>query len=277
MTYRSALAAQRDDLAVVAHRGDWSVAAENSLAAITAAADLGAFVAEVDVRRTACGALILLHDDTTLRMTGHDLAPEDATLEDLRRLRLFARDGETGQHTGAMIPTLEEALYVAKGRIFLDLDLKDPAIAPDVIACLQAIRAADMVDMKFPVASEDDARALARLQQESGVAMMAQVSLDRAVAEQAMTALLAAPPFMAEVTFDDLGTLATCTARLAEAGTAVWVNTLVPVHSLDLHDGRALPDPDAVWGRLLDAGVRAIQTDEPAALLDWLRLRRVAA
>lgn len=276
MTYHDTITASSDTLAVIAHRGDWRSLPENSLAAILSAADLGATVAEVDVRRTADGALVLLHDETALRTTGSDIRPEDATLADLRALRLFAADGTGRVPTMHAIPTLDEALAAARGRIFLDLDLKDPAIAPEVIACVTAAGAADQVDLKFDLRSASDARRLRRLHEETGIAMMAKVELVAGTAEAVLEALEAAPPFMVEAGFDDFDRLAACTRRLARMGTAVWVNTLGVAHNLDLHDERALADPQAVWGRLRDIGIRAVQTDEAAALLAWQAGRRLA-
>lgn len=47
---------------VIAHRGDHRVAGENTIAAFTAAKAAGADGVELDVRRTADGALVLHHD-----------------------------------------------------------------------------------------------------------------------------------------------------------------------------------------------------------------------
>ena len=40
-------------------------------------------------------------------------------------------------------------------------------------------------------------------------------------------------------------------------------------------DRRALRDPDASWGRLIDQGASIIQTDHPARLLAYLKSRRL--
>ena len=45
-------------------------------------------------------------------------------------------------------------------------------------------------------------------------------------------------------------------------------------HSLDFNDTRAKVDPDAVWGRLLDVGVGAIQTDIVDTLTQYICLNR---
>lgn len=50
-----------------------------------------------------------------------------------------------------------------------------------------------------------------------------------------------------------------------------WVNTLKVSHSADFTDSRALHKPDSVWGELINMGYSVIQTDEPRALLNYLR------
>ena len=53
----------------VAHRGAWSQAPENSLLAVQRCIDLGIDIAEIDVRLTKDGHLVLMHDLTVNRTT----------------------------------------------------------------------------------------------------------------------------------------------------------------------------------------------------------------
>ncbi|WP_245521722.1 DUF4996 domain-containing protein [Rhizobium leguminosarum] len=41
-----------------------------------------------------------------------------------------------------------------------------------------------------------------------------------------------------------------------------------------LTDSAALEDPDAIWGRMMAAGISVIQTDQPAALKAYIEARR---
>ncbi|WP_136682384.1 glycerophosphodiester phosphodiesterase family protein [Falsirhodobacter xinxiangensis] len=272
-SYRQTIAENALGAAVIAHRGAWHAAPENSLPAIADAIAIGATVAEVDVRRTADGHLVLMHDRTTLRMTGVALTPEDVTLADLRELRLFDRDGADARATDHRIPTLAEALRLANGRIALDLDLKDRAIAAEVIACVQAEGAEELVDLKFTAETVAETAALARMQAESGIAVMAMATFGT----DAVDALLAHPPFMVESKYETLDHLRAAAKRLRAAGIAVWVNTLDVSFCCGMNDTAARRNPDAVWGALLAAGVNAIQTDEPALLIEWLTARKAAA
>lgn len=79
-------------------------------------------MAEVDVRLTRDGVPVLLHDSTLLRTTGVDRELGGTTLEQLRALDAGSWFGT--DFTGEGVPTLEEALSAARGRIPLMLELK---------------------------------------------------------------------------------------------------------------------------------------------------------
>ncbi len=86
---------------VIGHRGARSLAPENTLAAIRAAKTCGADYAEVDVRLSKDGSLVVIHDETVDRTTDRSGRVEDMTLEEIRRL-----DAGGGER----VPTLAEAV-----------------------------------------------------------------------------------------------------------------------------------------------------------------------
>ena len=53
-------------------------------------------------------------------------------------------------------------------------------------------------------------------------------------------------------------------------GSRVWVNTLWASLCAGYTDAKALKDPNANWGHLIENGVNIIQTDNPAELLQYL-------
>lgn len=108
---------------LIAHRGVRSVAPENTLAAIEAAIAMGLDYAEVDVRSTLDGHLVLLHDPEVDRTTNGSGLVVDQSLEMLRQLD--AGSWYDPRFAGTRIPTLDEALQVAGDRITLILDWKD--------------------------------------------------------------------------------------------------------------------------------------------------------
>ena len=99
----------------IGHRGAAGHAPENTLASIEQAVALGCALTEVDIRRTADGYLVLLHDERVDRTTNGSGLVAEMDLEDLQKL-----DASEGQK----IPTLEEALQAANGRVGLILEVK---------------------------------------------------------------------------------------------------------------------------------------------------------
>jgi glycerophosphoryl diester phosphodiesterase len=113
----------------IGHRGACGYRPENTLASIEYAIDLRCHFTEVDVRRTADGALVLLHDEQVNRTTNGRGHIADLTVEDTKKL-----DADTGQK----VPTLEEALAIASGRIGLILELKVPGLTYDACATVRS-------------------------------------------------------------------------------------------------------------------------------------------
>lgn len=106
---------------------------ENSLAGIRRAAELGAAFAEIDIRQTADGEYVLMHDATLDRTTTGEGDINALTLTELRSL--YLRDNG-GRITVERIPTLMEALTLAReSGIYLELDLKemDPEQAARIV------------------------------------------------------------------------------------------------------------------------------------------------
>jgi glycerophosphoryl diester phosphodiesterase len=96
----------------LAHRGDWRTAAENSLAALQSALAIpGCDGLEFDIRASADGAAVLLHDESLARVQGVPYACSVLTAAQL---------AEHG------IPTLLEVLTAVGCDPFLDVELKEP-------------------------------------------------------------------------------------------------------------------------------------------------------
>ena len=71
---------------LIAHRGCQSLAPENTVASFVCAARLGLDAIETDVRFSADGALVCVHDDTLKRMFGDEREVAAVRFEELRRL-----------------------------------------------------------------------------------------------------------------------------------------------------------------------------------------------
>lgn len=264
--------------AIVAHRGAWHTAPENSLLAIENAISAGYEVVEIDVRRSADGGLFLLHDDTLERMAGLDREPETLTLRELSQLKLRDRDGgEANPVTEERLPGLKDVFELARGRVFIDLDIKHVELLPDVIACARSMGVAGQVDVKADLKTRHDLAWIRDVLAPYAVPFMAKTHLEAEDADTQLELLLELSPFLCEIYFDRIEQLAERKALFREAGIALWVNTLDAVSCCGFTDTTALKDPQAIWGRLIDAGVSAIQTDEPEALKAYLDRTRQGA
>ncbi|WP_328536394.1 glycerophosphodiester phosphodiesterase [Streptomyces sp. NBC_00344] len=94
----------------VAHRGDPYRVRENTLPSIRSALERGADAVEIDVRLTADGEAVLLHDATLERLWGQE-----------RPLALLSADEVRGLTAGG-VPTLHDALTATGGhRVMIDL------------------------------------------------------------------------------------------------------------------------------------------------------------
>ncbi|MCA1334629.1 glycerophosphodiester phosphodiesterase family protein [Pseudooceanicola marinus] len=261
--------------AIIAHRGAWHLAPENSVASILRAAEAGYEVVEIDVQCCADGVLFLMHDEALTRMTGHEVAAQSLSWAELSTLALRAGDGQgDAGPTAHRIPTLQEALVAAHGRIYLDVDVKSPEQNMEAAgAAIAAAGMQDYVDIKVPLHSDADAERLAALEAQYGVMVMPMTRFTADTVARHIARLARTGARIVETEFDALSTITDNRAAFEAAGLTLWVNTLTPVAQCGLTDAAALTDPDGIWGALMEAGVTVFQTDEPEALAAWRAAR----
>lgn len=139
-------------VAVIAHRGNSAAAPENTLAAFESAIRAGADAVELDVRLSADGHLVLMHDETVDRTTDGQGHVSELTLEQLRRLDAGGRFDPA--FTGERIPTLDDALAVIKGRAMAFVEIKTAdRITPRLVA--EALARHGMVDSTLLISFEE--------------------------------------------------------------------------------------------------------------------------
>lgn len=123
---------------LVAHRGGAGLAPENTLAAFRSAVeDWGADMLELDVRLTADGHVVVIHDATVDRTTDGSGAVAELTLDELRRLdagyRFVDGEGRTSfRDKGVTVPTLEE-LMDACPSVWLNVEAKEARVAGPLV------------------------------------------------------------------------------------------------------------------------------------------------
>ena len=108
---------------ITAHRGSSSGAPENTMVALEKAVEEMADRAEIDVQETADGVIVLCHDTSLKRVAGVNKKVSDLTLEQIKKLdvgRWFS-----SEYQGEQIPTLEEVMEYAKGKIDLNIEIKN--------------------------------------------------------------------------------------------------------------------------------------------------------
>jgi len=119
----------------VAHRGASAYAPENTVAAFDEAIHCGAKAVEFDLRLTADGAPVVIHDDTVNRTT-NGTGPV-AAYDRLDLLRLDAGSWMHARFSGTRIPTLEEALLAIGPHARPVIELKTQIPAELVIRTLR--------------------------------------------------------------------------------------------------------------------------------------------
>lgn len=116
--------AANQPIRICGHRGNMRHAPENTLAALRSARDGGATACEIDVRLTADGRLVLMHDITLERTTNGTGLVRAHTLSEIAALDAGSWFG--ARFAGEPVPTLEAALKLTRElSLILRIELKD--------------------------------------------------------------------------------------------------------------------------------------------------------
>jgi glycerophosphoryl diester phosphodiesterase len=232
----------------VAHRGYSAVAPENTLPALAAAGRAGATFVEFDVRTTADGVPVVIHDRTVDRTTNGTGAVWELAADEIRGLD--AGSWFAPAYAGVRVPSLAEALEALSAPRLL-LEIKPPATAEQVKVILTmvadhgllgrtVVQSFDpgIVRLVREVAPEA-ARGLLRLRLEADTLALAR-ELDVAYCNPSVTEVLADPATV---------------ASLSNAGVAILPWTA---------------NDTAQWPELIRAGVAGLISDRTGELAGWL-------
>ena len=118
----------KEKMVIIAHRGASNLAPENTLKAFKKAIELKADYIEFDVHQSNDGEIVIMHDANTFRTTRHLGSIKEMTLEELKQLD--CGDGEK-------IPTLQELIKIAKGKIGLNCEVKARGFAKQIVNILK--------------------------------------------------------------------------------------------------------------------------------------------
>jgi glycerophosphoryl diester phosphodiesterase len=237
----------------VAHRGYSAAAPENTMPALAAAILGGATYVEFDVRTTADGVPVVIHDRTVDRTTDGTGHVWELTVDEVRALD--AGSWFSPAYTGVRVPLLTEALdLVPDPGPQLLLEIKPPAGPDDLKRILDLVAERGLLDRTVVQSFDPQVVRLAR-----EVAPDVRRGLLRTRFEPDTVPLarelevVCCNPSVAEV----LGDPETM-AELAGAGIDV-----MPWTANDMGE----------WDALVEAGVAGLITDRAGELTGWARAR----
>lgn len=134
-TYKSLTELHRDldHVILTAHRGASADCPENTLPAFERAVEVGADLIEFDLRASADGIPLVLHDATLDRTTGGKGEPELLPLAEIRKLAVVDTEG-------VRIPTFEEVLAAFSTRTMMNIQIyaKTEAILAEICRLYRA-------------------------------------------------------------------------------------------------------------------------------------------
>ena len=233
-----------DEVQIAAHRGSSMAAPENTLAAVEQAILDGADYVEIDVRETADGVPVLLHDRDLRRVAG-----DERQIWEVRSAELADIDVGSSfdpAFAGEPMPTLEQVIEAVRGRAKLYIEIKPAPETPELVRrVIELLQAEDAVEGTI-VASMSPAVLDAVHEQEPALrrAQLVHTSIGRL--DRRGYDILALRDAL--VTPDQV-----VTAKRLGYELHVWT----------------VNDP-ALMSRFIDMGVDGIITDEPVVLRDLL-------
>ncbi len=116
---------------VIAHRGASAYEPENTLRAFDLAIKQGAQMIELDLHLTRDHRVVVIHDPTLDHTTDLTGRVDEMSLYDIKH-------ADAGK--GERVPTLEETLELALGKVRLYLEIKDPRAANQTLRIIRSRR-----------------------------------------------------------------------------------------------------------------------------------------
>ena len=255
-----------DQIMVIAHRGDWRNAPENSLQAIQNSIEMDVDMVEIDIRETKDGQLVLMHDLSNDRTTNGKGAVKDWTLEHLKTLILIDGSGSVTEHK---IPTLEEALLLAKDKILINLD-KSYNLFDMCVVVIKKTGTRKQVIIKGEKTNRKVESNYGHYLDE--VYFMPIVQLSNKNAKGIIDDYLKrrVPIAFEFIIPKDNNNLINYFDEIRKKGASVWVNALKKEHNGGHDDEKATLDP-SMYDWYIENNINMIQNDRPELLINYLR------
>ena len=243
---------------VVAHRGASVDRPENTVAAFDAAVRAGADAVEFDVRMSADGHAVVMHDPWVDRTTEGTGLVRDLTLAQIKRLRIRSSSSEPAE-----VPTLAEALTLLSGRVAVDVEIKNLPSEPDHEADREraveaTLRALDDAAFVGPVLiSSFNPRSLARSREIDPALPTGLLALEAMPLDDAL----------ALATVGGHGWVLPAAGAVLAAGRAL----VARAHEAGLRVGTWIVDDPDIASRLASWDVDAVATNDPVRVVAAVR------
>ena len=136
----------KGNIKMIAHRGLSGIETENTAVAFVAAGNRSYYGIETDVRITADGQFVILHDNVTGRLSEKSLEAEKSNLSDLKSILLNDReDGTPGNHI--RIAELDDYLKICRryGKVCV-LEIKSIFGKEELLKLMEAAQKRDWLE-----------------------------------------------------------------------------------------------------------------------------------
>ena len=132
---------------IIAHRGFSSVAPENTLIAFQKAIESKADYFELDVQKTKDGSIVVIHDSSVDKTSSNNIKGKisEMNYSDLDTISVGYPLKFGDEYKNEKIPTLREALELAKGKIKVCIEIKIYGVEQEVLEIINDLGVNDEV------------------------------------------------------------------------------------------------------------------------------------
>lgn len=132
---------------IIAHRGFSSIAPENTLIAFKKAIESNADYFELDVHKTKNDSIVVIHDSSVDRTSSNNVKGKIAEMNysDLASLKVGYPKKFGDKYKNEKIPTLREALELAKGKIKVCIEIKAYGAEKEILKIINDLGVKDDV------------------------------------------------------------------------------------------------------------------------------------
>ncbi len=250
---------------ISAHRGRPEIDGypENCLESLQRLLQEGSFIAEIDINISSDGVLFLFHDDDLARLTRNKGLARERTWAELDTMRLL---DPAGRLTAYTIPSLDEALELAKGKGLLSLDRKRPVTLRQISNA--AKKRGMLAEVSLILYNLEDYREWAEMPE---LGPMSFEALDIVKVEELaqrnreLYARFGVSPFRENGTRPTSGFLGVGTPNQQMLNTARALRIRATVGTFGALDRQAAEDGGDTYRALIASGVSVLATNRPLA------------